>query len=316
MTSLAGGVNILGLVANTGSNSSNSSSSSSGTSFSTVLNSSVSDAQVSAALADNPGATPLEIYNLMKQSGVSIDQLSRVTGESVSTLEATANAAGITDAMLAQVGYASSSSWTSPFQATQFDSYSLLGSATAPSATGATDDQVKQWLAQNPDADAAQVIGTAQQYGVTLDQLSRVYGVVPNVLIQAAEQQGANVTGYTDSDLGWKSVGMDPGTFASRLANVGPLQLPSLLQAAGITTTESMTQMYGQQSSGGTQGGGEGAISGASQILNSLTPTQSRSLQDAYYAWANQQTQQNTDGQLTGLFGSETLTVANSTVTT
>lgn len=302
MTNIAGGVNITSLVANTTTTSSNADSVNSDAQFSSILafleepaTSSapgrMTDAQVSSMLANNPSATPQQIYDYMKQSGIDINQLSRVTGNSVSTLANTAISSGITDNMLAQIGY-SSPAWTSPFQANEYNSYTILGNATASGPTRITDTQVKQWLADNPNADIPQIMGTAQQHGVTLDQISRVYGVIPDVLIQKAAQEGINVTAYTNSDLGWKSVATDSFTFAARLADVGPLQLPGLLDSAGITDAPSMTQMYGDTS----ESSPEGAIYWAYQILTPLSPVQRRSLQDTYYAWMNQQIQQNTNG--------------------
>lgn len=153
MANIAGGVNIASLVLNTTTNSSNSSSGSSGSSFSSVLASAggMTDDQVGAALENNPDASPLQIFNFMKQSGVDINQLSRVSGKSTSEIASIGNAAGLTNDMMAQIGYASSSSsWV-----TAAGGVSFGGQAYSP-------QQIKEFYANGGND-----VQFAQEHGVT-----------------------------------------------------------------------------------------------------------------------------------------------------
>lgn len=223
MAILTGGVNITGLVASPTNNASNSGSVNTGTQFSSVLASTggMTGEQASAALANNPNATPQQIYDFMKQSGVDISQLSRVSGKSISEIESTANSAGITDNMLAQIGY----------------SPSLVSDGITVGGTTYSSQQVKEFYANGGND-----VQFAEQHGITDP------GKIHDLVIQARAIAGsANPTGdaalqhFFELYQQYNPSGVDANNFSQWVQNQNPGTLNAIV--AGIYTGAAIDPM-------------------------------------------------------------------------
>lgn len=142
------------------------------------------DQQIRDALAQNPNASPTDIYNAMQKYGISLDQLSSATGQSASDLASLGMAGGLSMQQMQDVGYRPGT--YAPGTPNTFGLNALGSPAFQSAASGAnsmgttgaiTAEDIKRQVeaAQRTGSDAG-VLTWANANGVSADMIDSAMG--------------------------------------------------------------------------------------------------------------------------------------------
>jgi hypothetical protein len=170
----------------------------------------VSNADIQAWLAQHQGATDPQIAQAMQQYGISPDMMAQAIGADPSYIQ------------------------------------SRFTAATAPAASGGvSNDQINNWLTQNPGASDKERAVTMQQYGVTPQQLAGAIGADPNYIQQRYDTASAGMTGGPGSlpprlnggnSAPWSATSGDITNWLGQHPGATDPQIAAAMQQYGITT--------------------------------------------------------------------------------
>lgn len=112
----------------------------------------VSNDQIRDALANNPNATPQQIFAAMQHYGVSMERLSNVTGLSPDNLATKALEGGITSSQLESIGYKSMPLSDTDSDLAAYQAWASSPESDNPFSSPAFQAKVRGELAQYPEA--------------------------------------------------------------------------------------------------------------------------------------------------------------------
>lgn len=225
---------------------------STGVQFSDLLNSSligtnsgtpqtpVTDEQIRASLANNPGATPQEILAAMLKYGISLEQLSTATNRSVGTLASQAEQAGISTDQLATVGYQPDKIANTGADSTAYKAWAASPAASNPFSSPAFQAISGGALAQSPTSQAwHDRIGQAGK--VSAQNIQDWFSGSANPFSFVNANVNGISAGMIDQAMGWTA-----GTAAQKAQQLGIALVDMSGYTSGANSVDMNDPMYAQ----------------------------------------------------------------------